>query len=119
MINFIWVFIGGGLGSMARYWIGDALKSHSLIFPWATLLANAVSCIILGYLVAYNLKTPLSPSYRLLLMTGFCGGFSTFSTFSSEIYLLMQDGKFSLALAYIVSSLIIGILGVLLGFRLL
>ncbi len=119
MINLLWVFIGGGLGSIARYLTGDVLKSYTQLFPWGTLLANALSCIILGYLVAYNLKSPLSPSYRLLLMTGFCGGFSTFSTFSSETYLLLQDGKFSLALAYVAGSLIIGLLGIILGFRLL
>lgn len=113
-----WVFLGGGLGSIARYLIGDALKMSSQLFPWGTLLANAISCIILGYLLAYHLKTPLSPSYRLLLMSGFCGGFSTFSTFSSETYLLLQDGKFSIALAYVAGSLIIGLLGVILGFKL-
>jgi CrcB protein len=118
MTNLLWVFLGGGLGSIARYGIGDLLKSQSLVFPWGTLLANAVSCIILGYLLAYNLKTPLSPSYRLLLMTGFCGGFSTFSTFSSETYLLLQDGKYNLALAYVAGSLIVGLLGIILGFRL-
>lgn len=118
MTNLLWVFIGGGLGSIARYLIGDLLKSHSLVFPWGTLLANAVSCMILGYLVAYNLKTPLSAPYRLLLMTGFCGGFSTFSTFSSETYVLLQDGKYQLALGYVGGSLIIGLLGIILGFRL-
>jgi CrcB protein len=119
MTNLLWVFLGGGLGSIVRYAMGDLLKSYSLVFPWGTFLANAISCIVLGYLLAYNLKTPLSPSYRLLLMTGFCGGFSTFSTFSSETYLLLQDGKYKLALAYVVGSWIIGLLGIILGFRLL
>ena len=118
MMPLFWVFLGGGLGSMVRYLIGSALKTQSLIFPWGTLVANALSCIILGFLVAYSIKNSLSPSYRLLLMTGFCGGFSTFSTFSSETYTLLQEGKVNLALAYVAGSLLIGLLGIIIGFRL-
>jgi len=118
MMQLFWVFLGGGLGSVARYLTGDLLKNYSGIFPWGTLAANAISCVILGYLVAYHLKSPISPGYRLLLMTGFCGGFSTFSTFSSEAYLLLQDGKFNLALLYVAGSIIIGLLAVVIGFRL-
>ncbi len=118
MASFFWVFLGGGLGSLLRYWIGMALKGQSLVFPWGTLTANAVSCVILGFLIGYNLKHELSTSSRLLLMTGFCGGFSTFSTFSGEAYLLLQDGKIKLALAYLAASLAIGLLGIIFGFRL-
>ncbi len=118
MLPFFWVFLGGGLGSLARYLVSDLLKSQSMVFPWGTLAANAISCVILGFLVGYHLKNDLSASYRLLLMTGFCGGFSTFSTFSSEAYLLLQDGKFKVALAYLAGSIMIGLLGVIAGFRL-
>lgn len=118
MMHLVWVFLGGGLGSISRYLIGNIFKNTSLFFPWGTLAANAISCIILGFLIAYNLKNPINTPSRLFLMTGFCGGFSTFSTFSGETYLLLQDGKFNIALTYVISSIIVGLLCIILGFRL-
>ncbi len=119
MYQLLWVFLGGGLGSICRFLTGELLKSQSLFFPWGTLTANAISCIILGVLMAYHVKSPMEGTYRLFLMTGFCGGFSTFSTFSGEIFVLFQDGKLNIAFAYLATSLFIGLLGIFLGFRLI
>lgn len=86
-------------------------------FPLATFLANIVSCVLLGLLVGWSLRDELGPQARLLLMTGFCGGFSTFSTFSNDTFGLMQNGQYGLALINVTSSLIGGIICLFLGIR--
>ncbi len=114
------VFIGGGLGSLCRFGIARLLQSFSLIsvFPWATFLANAISCVILGFLVGYSLKDGLSSSAKLLFITGFCGGFSTFSTFSNETYQLFQNGELGYALLNIGMSVLVGLFCIFLGLKL-
>lgn len=109
-----WVFIGGGLGSICRFGIAELLiryesfsKLSASTFPWATIIANALSCIILGCLVSLSLKNAIEQPYRLMLMTGFCGGFSTFSTFSNETYQLFIAGEHFYALLNIGVSLLI------------
>lgn len=112
------VFVGGGLGSICRFWVGDLLKKYSVPFPSGTFAANLISCIILGALIEMTLKQQLSNNQKLLLLTGFCGGFSTFSTFSSEIFQLLQSGKTTLALTYASLSLLLGIVGIFVGIKL-
>lgn len=107
-MNFILVFIGGGLGSICRYGISVLLKNQGYIFPWATFLANALSCIVLGFLVGWTLKNGnQSDIQKYLLMTGFCGGFSTFSTFTNETFQLFQSGNLMYAFGNILLSLVI------------
>ena len=118
MTGYLLVFIGGGLGSICRYGVASLLGQLDSSFPYATLIANVVSCIILGFLIGINIKGELAASYRLLLMTGFCGGFSTFSTFSGETYLLIQSGEVSTAFANVMFSLIICIPCIFLGIKL-
>ena len=86
MLNYLLVFLGGGLGSMCRYGIAHGLSNYKTTFPFATLIANIISCLILGYLVGLSLKNQTSDYQRFLWMTGFCGGFSTFSTFFFYLY---------------------------------
>lgn len=117
-MNFLYVFIGGGLGSICRYSISLLLKSYNFTFPYATLLANIVSCILLGYLVAIGQKGILSSQQSLLFATGFCGGFSTFSTFSSEVFLLMSNGQIAHGLINIAVSILICLGAIYAGFRL-
>ncbi|MEM9920419.1 MAG: fluoride efflux transporter CrcB [Bacteroidota bacterium] len=113
---FFWIFLGGGLGSMCRYQIAR-WSDHSQLFPLGTFIANALSCLILGWLVAIHLRTELHASHRLLLMTGFCGGFSTFSTFSMETFQLLQSGHWGIALLNVLGSLLVGLICIYLGMK--
>ncbi len=105
-MNYLFVFLGGGLGAVCRYGISKLVQTSSA-FPYATFLANVISCIILGFLLGTLLQKELSTKTQLLLMTGFCGGFSTFSTFTAESYELLESGQITIALLYILSSLIV------------
>ena len=107
MLQIALVFLGGGLGSLCRYGIARMLSSQAFQFPLATLLANIISCIVLGFCTGLLLRDGISMSARLLIMTGFCGGFSTFSTFTGETFLLMQEGQHLLALLNIAGSILI------------
>ncbi|MFK7936639.1 MAG: fluoride efflux transporter CrcB [Saprospiraceae bacterium] len=117
MVNFLWVFIGGGLGSICRYGIAEVVKPYDLTFPYATLLANVLACVVLGAMVGWSLKLDLSMNIRLLIMTGFCGGFSTFSTFTYETFALFEQGKLNLAFANIGVSLLVCLGAIYLGIR--
>lgn len=109
------VFIGGGLGSICRYGIAKLLQPYELIFPWATFIANLLSCIILGALIGWFAKNTATPSYKLLWLTGFCGGFSTFSTFTYETYALLAAGNLSYAFMNIGVSMGICLIGIWIG----
>ena len=111
------VFIGGGLGSICRYSIAKWLDNYNGAFPMATFLANVVSCIILGLFIGYHLKSGLTANYKLLIITGFCGGFSTFSTFSFETLDLMQNGDYTNAFLNIALSLFVCLLCIFIGVK--
>lgn len=117
MHAYLIIFLGGGLGSLARYAIGQGLMRYQLLFPLATLLTNLCACLILGYLIGLNLQGGLQSSHRLLLMTGFCGGFSTFSTFSAETLYLLQHGHYAYALLNVAGSLLLCLAAVYLGIK--
>lgn len=109
------VFLGGGLGSLFRYAISKWVPSNNIGFPTATLLANLLACIVLGLAWAYFQRhISLSPQSKLFVLVGFCGGFSTFSTFSMETLRLFQEGKTLLAVFYILASVLICVLALLL-----
>ncbi len=117
-MNFLMVFVGGGLGSICRYGIARWMNQFNTVFPYATLVANALSCILLGFLVSYELKNGISQNFRLLLIAGFCGGFSTFSTFSYETFTLFESGDYTSAFANILGNLLICLGCILLGLKL-
>jgi len=90
------IFIGGGLGSLARYGVSQLTPSG---FPYGTLVANVLSCVIMSLaLFVFSSKIETSSFLKYLIVIGFCGGFSTFSTFSFETFELMRNGSFMIAL---------------------
>ena len=103
---------------MCRFALGQWLNRGGHI-PWGTFAANVLSCIILGALITMVSKDWLSPHFRLLLLTGFCGGFSTFSTFSAELFLLLEKSAYGMAALYAGGSLLAGLLALLLGMMLM
>lgn len=105
------VFIGGGAGSVVRYAVSRALQAlvPATAFPWATFMSNLLATTILAWLVARGrLFGPEAEHWRALLAIGFCGGFSTMSTFNMENYQLLRDGFYGFAALNIVLSLTLG-----------
>ena len=116
MMEWLAVFVGGGLGSLARLGMGRWLGMTTNGFPLATFLTNIAACIVLGFVAGFVAqKGQMNPVVRMGITTGFCGGFSTFSTFSLESMNLLEGGKFVLAGAYIIVSVAVCFLGIWLG----
>ena len=114
------VALGGALGSMARYFVGSFVQLRAGAgFPTGTLVINITGSFLLAFLLRYALDGgSLSPELRLLLTTGFCGGYTTFSTFSYETAALMRDGEHARALTYVGASVGLSLLATFLGFSL-
>lgn len=117
MMAYLYVFLGGGLGSICRYGIAHWLQPYKLNFPLGTLIANIISCVVLGLLVGWSMKGMIGKNAQFFFMTGFCGGFSTFSTFSNESFLLFQNGHLFYAFLNIAGSLLIGLFAIYLGIK--
>jgi fluoride exporter len=110
----ILVGIGGFIGSLSRYGFNVLFKSFA--YPASTFLVNIIGCLIIGVIAALSQKLSISNDLKFFVATGFCGGFTTFSAFALENQKLFSEGNYSLALAYIIASVIIGILMVYLGY---
>ncbi|WP_285269015.1 fluoride efflux transporter CrcB [Kaistella rhinocerotis] len=115
MRSLLFVFIGGGAGSVLRYLLSVGAQRFWIVksFPLGTFLANIIGCFLIGVLVSALVKSDLH--LRLLLITGFCGGFTTFSAFSVESVSLWQSGQFTVLAIYILLSVILGLAAVWLG----
>ena len=120
-MGFVWVALGGAIGSSARY--GVNILAPRLLgesFPWATFLVNILGCFVMGAITAFlRTKMPDDETLRLFLTTGLMGGFTTFSAFSLDFFNLMQRGQMPLAILYALASGIVSIVAVFIGFRLL
>ncbi len=109
--NFLWVGLGGALGSMMRYGISLLMAHLSLMAPWGTFCVNSIGSFLITFFAAICCKD----STLLLCTVGFCGGFTTYSTFSSQSLQMLQSGKYTTAGIYIISTLVICLLGSWLG----
>ncbi|HVV73846.1 MAG TPA: fluoride efflux transporter CrcB [Verrucomicrobiae bacterium] len=119
MWNALWIFIGGGLGSLARWgvsgWIANAFGQT---FPWGTLIVNVTGSFVIGLFA--SLTEPggrwmVAASFRNFFMLGICGGYTTFSSFSYQTLTLAEDGQWLKAGANSVASLALCLIGVWLG----
>jgi CrcB protein len=116
--NFVLVGIGGAIGSVLRY--AAYLLVTTKHFPLATLVINIIGSFIIGLVLSVSLKDEaFLNNWKLFLATGICGGFTTFSAFTAENVVLLQNGKYFIALIYIVLSIILGIVAAWLGFKLI
>ena len=113
--NILFVALGGAVGSVCRYLISRMADTS---FPWTTLCVNVLGSLLIGIRVGLVNKGVLSPEMKLLLVTGFCGGFTTFSTFANESFSMMKAGDVLLSAIYVGASVTIGILTVWAGTRL-
>jgi CrcB protein len=119
--NFLLIGFGGGAGSIARYlcqkWFNETYPHP---FPWGTFTVNLIGCFLIGIIYAASEKTSfLSPQIRLLLITGFCGGYTTFSTFAFENMSLLRSGDNLYFIIYVMASVVLGIAAVFAGIALM
>ncbi len=113
-----YVAIGSAVGGVIRYLLGGAIqRALAASFPVGTLVINVTGSALLGFIFRYALETPaVTPEIRALLGVGFCGGYTTFSTFSYETLTLLEDGDWRRAGLYVGVSLLGSVLAALLGF---
>jgi fluoride exporter len=112
------VAIGAALGGVARYYLASAVQQRvGPTFPWGTLVINVSGSLLLGVLMRYALATPsVSAELRAFLTTGFCGGYTTFSTYSYETATLLEDGQYGRAGTYALGSVLLALAATFAGF---
>ena len=116
MKQLILVFVGGGFGSVLRFIIGKWLNNSETGIPYGTFAANIIGSLLIGIILGLAAKNEtLSQSQTLLLATGFCGGFTTFSTFAYENHVFLKSGDFTSFAMYTIASFVIGFLAVFTG----
>ncbi|MBO3097326.1 fluoride efflux transporter CrcB [Gelidibacter pelagius] len=116
MKQLILVFIGGGFGSVLRFIIGKYLNSHATGIPYGTFAANILGSLLIGIILGLAVKNnTLTQNQILFLATGFCGGFTTFSTFAYENHIFLKSGDFMSFAIYTIASFVVGFLAVFLG----
>jgi fluoride exporter len=116
-MNLIWyVAAGSAVGGAARFALSSFIQQRAGTFPVGTLIVNITGSLILGFLMRYALgSTSVSAETRALLTTGFCGGYTTFSTFSYETVTLIQDGDYRRAATYVMVSVVVSLVAALVG----
>jgi fluoride exporter len=115
--KYLFIAIGGALGSLARFWVGSAVAGRmGTRFPYGTFVINLSACILIGFSIALlDRRSTLSPAWRFLIPVGFVGAYSTFSTFEWETFVNLQTGAFLIAALYIALSIVLGLAGVWCG----
>jgi len=119
-MNYVLVFVGGGLGATLRHVINmTCARCMGTAFPWGTFIINITGSTVMGLIAGYlAYKGEASQPWRLFLMTGILGGYTTFSAFSLDTALLYERGELGLALAYVLGSVVLSIAGLFAGLAL-
>jgi CrcB protein len=113
---YLLIALGGAAGSLLRYLIGGAVQRMSAGgFPIGTMFVNVSGCFLIGILVRQFLNMQISPELRALLIVGFCGGFTTFSTFSAETLGLIEGGEYGRATGYVILSVVLCLTSTFMG----
>ena len=110
------IALGGIAGTLARYGLGALLQRASATFPVSTLVVNVVGSFVLGVAMRYLLSSSASPEARAAVTIGFCGAFTTFSTFAYEAATLLEDGAYARAAGYAAASVFLSIAAIIAGF---
>jgi CrcB protein len=114
--QFFLVFVGGGFGSALRFLIGKYLNNAETGIPYGTFAANIIGSLLIGIILGFAAKNnALTENHTLLLATGFCGGFTTFSTFAYENHVFLKTGDFTSFALYTIGSFVVGFLAVFIG----
>ena len=111
------VLVGGAMGSLSRYGLDAWIEQHTVSdFPWATSAINVSGCLVVGFVIAAVVDRHDTPTWlRAALVVGFCGGYTTFSTFAQETVDLLEARLSALAVANVSASVVLGIVAVLVG----
>ena len=114
MQKYLYIAVGGALGSIARFWVGSSVASRMGIrFPYGTLIVNLTACVIIGFSMTYlGRRAELSPAWRFLIPIGFIGAYSTFSTYEWETLSNLRSGAFGIAALYAMGSFVLGLAAV-------
>jgi CrcB protein len=112
------VLVGAALGGVSRFYLSGFIQQRTgPDFPLGTLIVNVTGGLLVGAIMRFSLQSDLvSPTVRVMLTSGFCGGYTTFSTFSYETVVLLEDGEFGRAALYVVTSVGLSLAAVLVGF---
>ena len=117
MKDLLFVFLGGGAGSILRYMVSRWLNTS--FFPWGTLAVNIIGCFLVSLFGTWIARQSLPTDLRLLMVVGLCGGFTTFSTFGNETMTMLRNGHLLLSFIYIFLSVAAGIAAAYIGAKLL
>jgi fluoride exporter len=112
--KYVYIAVGGALGSIARYWVGATVAGRlGAKFPYGTFVINMTACVIIGFSLTYlGRRAELNPAWRYLVPVGFVGAYSTFSTYEWETLSSLRSGAFALAALYALGSLVLGLVAV-------